>query len=72
MTGEIVRDAWPGASREVGRRADHGDLSGPVTLTATISAAARSWVPTPASSLRHNVNRRLAKLELEVNLRVGR
>jgi hypothetical protein len=70
---EIVRDARPGASREVRRRADHGyfersrhsdgDHIGGRTVLGS---------DTGVKSLRHNIDRRFAKLEFKVNLRVGR
>src|SRR4029077_15616973 len=69
MTGEIVGDARPGAPREVGRRADHGyfersrhsdgDHIGGRTVLGS---------DTGVESLLHNIDRRFANLELEVNL----
>jgi hypothetical protein len=73
VTGEIVRDARPGASREVGRRADDGyfershhsdgDHIGGRTVLGS---------DTGVESLLHNIDRRFANLELEVNFRVRR
>ncbi len=73
MTGEIVRDARPGAPREVGRRADHGYFERSHHSDGDhIGVRAVLGSDTGVESLRHNIDRRFAELELEVNLRVGR
>src|SRR5258708_18668066 len=73
VTSEIVRDARPGASREVGRRADYGYFKWTHHSDGDhISVRAVLGSDTGVESLRHNIDRRFAELELEVNLRVGR